>query len=121
MLRYRLLLPSEFSALEQFNAENKIPPAIEGFNHVAVIQDGENNSEIVARWDILLQAHLDNGCIAPKYRGRFLNLKRLYSLLESALPVGQRVYSTSSSENGARILELINFKPYPFPLFTKDK
>lgn len=115
-MRYRKLLPHEFGALERFNFENKLPPAIEGFNHVAVIQDG---AEIIARWDILLQPHLDNGCIAPKFRGRFLNLKRLYSLLESALPVGQRIYSTASSENGARILELINFKPYPFPLYTK--
>lgn len=117
-MNYKLLLPEHFPQLSRFNQANNLPEPLAGESLVAVI---ENGSEIVARWDLHRQLHLDNGCIAEKYRGRFLNLKRLFSLLESALPVGQRVYSTSSTGNGARILELINFKPYPFPLFTKDK
>jgi hypothetical protein len=117
LLTYKLLLPSEFSALEKFNAEYSLPPPIVGESLVAVIQNGP---DILARWDLHRQLHLDNGTIAKHWRGKFLNLRRLYNLLERDFAPGTKIYSTASSENGAAILGHIGFTEYPFALYTKD-
>jgi hypothetical protein len=117
---YRLLPPEEFERLRPLCDRNNLPMPIPGHQLVAVIED---EGEIIARWDLLLQPHLDNGCIDEKYRGRFLNLKRLLSLLENEIPKQKHVhlYSTSSvGPNGSRILEIMGFNESPEPLYTKE-
>lgn len=118
MLNYRLLLPREFEQLDAFNRENKLPAPLPGESLVAVI---ENGSEIVARWDLHRQLHLDNGCIAPEFRNKFLNLRKLFNLLYDQCPQGTRIYTTCATESSAKLLKLLQFQSSNFPLYTKDK
>jgi hypothetical protein len=119
-LVYRILPEDEFERIRPFCERNNMPMPAPGQNIVAVIED---NEEIIARWDLLLQPHLDNGCIDEKYRGRFLNLRKLFGLLEDKISHVENLhlYSTSTvGQNGNRILEIIGFEESPEPLYHKD-
>ena len=116
---YRILPEAEFERIRPFCERNSLPLPIVGMNIVVVAED---QGEIVARWDILLQPHLDNGCIAKEYRGKFLNLRKMFKLLEAELPQKDfSLYSTSTvGTNGSRILEIMGFTEAPEPLYVKD-
>jgi hypothetical protein len=116
---YRILPEEEFERIRPFCERNNLPMPVPGHNLVAVTED---EGSIVARWDILMQPHLDNGTIDKAYRGKFLNLRRLFRLLEDRIKhiKGLHLYSTSTVTNGSRILEIMGFEQAPAPLFHKD-
>lgn len=115
---YRILPPSEYERLVPFCARNKMPLPIEGYNIVCVAED---SGVIVARWDILMQPHLDNGCIEPEYRSKCLGLSTMFKLLESQIKgKGFQLYSTSLNAKAHRLLRRLGFKQYEAPLFTKE-
>lgn len=117
-MKYELLAPENFHLLQRFNEVHNLPEPLAGESLVAVI---ENESEIIARWDVHRALHLDNGCIAEKWRDKFLNLRKLFNLLYNECPQGTRIYTTCATESSARLLKLLKFEASSFPLFTKDK
>lgn len=117
-LTYRILPDEEFGKLSSFNKRNQLPDPIPGYNIVCV---GEDNGEIMARWDILLQPHLDNGCIDSVYRGKCLGLDTMFNLLKSRIAnAGVRLYSTSLNAKACRLLRRLGFKAYEQPLYTME-
>lgn len=108
---YRILPAEEYEKLAAFNERNSLPAPVPELSLVAVL---EVNGEIKGRWDILLQAHLDNGCIDEDYRGRFVNFRRWYKLLEdriaSVIHGPTKIYSTSVIPNALGILKILGFK-----------
>lgn len=118
-LTYRILPADEYEKLTPFCNRNDLPFPVPGSHIICVAED---EGEICARWDILLQPHLDNGCIDVAYRKRFVNLRRMWQLLLNSLPLGSyKVYSTSLLETGQRVLRRIGFNEYEAPLYVKQR
>lgn len=117
-ITYRILQADEYEKIVPFCNRNNLPLPLPGFNIVCV---GEDNGEIVARWDILLQPHLDNGCIDKAYRGKCLGLATMFDILKSQIAnAGVRLYSTSINKKALRLLRRLGFKQYEQPLFTME-
>ena len=120
-MEYRILPAAEFSLLGPFCERNKMPLPVENMNLVVVAED---QGEIVARWDILMQPHLDNGCIDEEYRGKhFIDVRKMFTLLEDQIKNVEHLHLYSTSTVGpkaSRLLELLNFKAAPEPLYMKE-
>lgn len=117
-LTYRILPADEYEKLVPFCNRNSLPLPVAGFNIVCVAED---EGEICARWDILLQPHLDNGCIDSAYRNKCLGLETMFDILKSRIAnAGVRLYSTSINKKAIRLLRRLGFKQHEQPLYTLE-
>jgi hypothetical protein len=117
-ITYRILPADEYEKLTPFCKRNNLPFPVPGFYIICIAED---NGEICARWDILLQPHLDNGCIDEAYRKRCLPLEGMFALLKAQIAkAGVRLYSTSINKKALRLLRRLGFKAYEQPLYTME-
>ena len=114
-MNYQLAKPEDFERVTLFCIRNGIPvPNPE----TSIVAFAEKDGEIIYVHMAHLQLHLDNQCRDKDYKG-YVDFRKVFGCIESAIPRPAILYTYPSFENGVRMAELCGFNKVPYPLMVK--